>query len=115
MAAIFKGIATDHVMEVFALLGAPARIFGRFPLVSRYMWSGLARPWYSHPYAKKRWGKSYRLRAWLLFDMLELQMIERLINEAPDKRVEEFRKHQLDSMNTVSVVVRASFSLCLHD
>jgi hypothetical protein len=105
MAATLKNVATDDVMEIFAFLGAPARMLGRLPLISRYIWSGFSRPWYSHPYAEARWGRSYRWRVWLLFDMLELQMIEELINDASDKRVEDFRKHQLESLNMVSVVV----------
>ncbi|PGH04002.1 hypothetical protein AJ80_08586 [Polytolypa hystricis UAMH7299] len=92
MAAALSRFATDDVMETFAFLGSPARLFGRLPLASRYVWSGFARPWYSHPYAEGRWGPSYRWRVWLLFDMLELQIIEELINEASDTRVYDFRR-----------------------
>ena len=37
--------------------------------------------------------------------MQELQMLEELINKASDARVEQFRQHQLESLNMVSVVV----------
>ena len=37
--------------------------------------------------------------------MQELQMLEELINKASDDRVKEFRQHQLESLQMVSVVV----------
>ncbi|KAF2101673.1 hypothetical protein NA57DRAFT_18225, partial [Rhizodiscina lignyota] len=92
------------IIEVFGAVGAPARLFGRLPLITRYLWSGLASPWFSPRFARNRFGKNYQMRPWLLFDMQELQMLEELINKATDQRVQEFRQHQLESLNMVSVV-----------
>ena len=94
----------DNILEVFAALGAPARMFGRLPLITRYIWTGLASPWFNPLFARCRFG-NYLWRPWLLFDMQELQMLEELINKASDERVEQFRQHQLESLNMVSVVV----------
>lgn len=91
-------------MEVFGALGAPARMFGRLPLITRYFWTGLASPWFNPKFAQCRFGH-YTWRPWLLFDMQELQMLEELVNKASDARVEQFRQHQLESLNMVSVVV----------
>lgn len=95
----------DTIMEAFAALGAPARIFGRLPLISRYLWSGLASPWFDNNFAKSRYGKHYKWKPYILFDIQEMQMMEELINKASDHRVSEFRQHQLESLQMVSVVV----------
>jgi len=106
-ASFIPSAEMDGFMEVFALFGAPARIFGRIPLIMRYACTGLSDPWIDHQYARERYGPSYRIRPWLLFDIGELRMIEQLINKASDKTVSDFRKNQLEQLHMVSVVVRS--------
>jgi hypothetical protein len=101
---------TEVITECFSALGAPARIFGRLPLVTRYLWSRLASPWFNPNFARRRYGQHYRWRPWLLFEVQEMQMMEELLNKASDERVKEFRQHQLESLQMVSVVVSYEMS-----
>jgi hypothetical protein len=104
----------EEFMEVFSLLGAPARVFGRLPLVTRYLWNGFHTSWPNPEYALARYGKHYRLRPWLLFDVKELEMVEDLINRGSDENVLAFRMNQLNSSQMVAIIVGASLLLQIH-
>lgn len=92
-------------MELFALLGAPARMFGRLLLVSRYLWGGASYLGGSEAYSEGRYGRSWRWRIWLRYDLQELEVMEELINRGTDRKVLAFRKNQLDAFQMVSIVV----------
>ncbi|KAI9792716.1 MAG: hypothetical protein M1816_001815 [Peltula sp. TS41687] len=94
----------DNAMEIFTIIGAPARVLGRAPLMTRYLWNGFSRTWHNDDYARLRYGKHYRLRPWLLFDIEELEIVEHLINRGTDKRVLDFRKHQIEALQITAVV-----------
>ena len=96
---------TDSVIEIFSLLGTPARILGRLPFVTRYIWNGPSRPWRNNEYARTRYGEHYRWRPWLLFDVQDLRVVERLINDGTDQKVLEFHRSQLRNSQNVAVVV----------
>ena len=100
--------AKFEAVEVFAILGAPARIFGRLPLPSRYLWNGLSQNLHKldYSYARARWGVGARWRIWLVFDIGELEMVEELLNYGSDRRVVQFRENQLRASQMVSIVVR---------
>ena len=91
-------------MEVFSALGLPARMFGRLPLITRYLWI-FSGGQYSHRYAEARFGKSWIWRPWLRVDVAELQMLEELINTGSDEKIRGFRDQQLESLRIVSLVV----------
>ncbi|KAE9962407.1 hypothetical protein BLS_000355 [Venturia inaequalis] len=83
---------------------APARLFGRLPLVTRYIWNGFSRTWHNHEYARHRFGPGYLSKPWLLFDVEELEVVEDLINRGDDKKIMLFRRHQLDAFQMVAIV-----------
>ena len=97
----------DSGPEIFSMLGSPARVLGRVPLVFRYLSEGST---VFHPkpseYALQRYGPNYRFRLWLFFDIGELEAMERLINEGSDEDVFAFRRLHLASGATTTVVVR---------
>lgn len=97
---------TDSIMEVFSLLGAPARLLGRLPLTTRYFYNGFRSSWPNPDYALSRYGKHYRWRPWLMFDVGALEVVEELINMGSDKEVRAFRQNQLDAFQMISVIVR---------
>lgn len=92
-------------MEIFALIGAPARIFGRLPLITRYLWNGFSLNWQNSEYARSRYGEYYRWRPWLLFDVEELRVAEELINNGTDDMVLSFRRSQLRMFQMVAIIV----------
>jgi hypothetical protein len=98
----------DAMLEVFSLVGAAARVFGRLPLITRYAWNGFSRTLVNPAYARTRYGRSWRWRPWLFFDVQELEVVEELINLGTDKKVLAFRKNQLEAFQMVSIVVRIS-------
>ncbi|KAF2454513.1 hypothetical protein BDY21DRAFT_291230 [Lineolata rhizophorae] len=95
---------TDGLLEIFAILGAPARLVARLPLLSRTLFNGFSNPWPKTSYARTRYGPLYKLRPWLIFDVRELEGLEELINTATDKQLLAFRKSQLDSFNIVCII-----------
>ncbi|KAK5704807.1 hypothetical protein LTR17_021571 [Elasticomyces elasticus] len=91
-------------IEVLSMLGFPARLAGRMPVVARYLCGPPKALKSTSKYALERYGWTYQYRLWLRLDILELQQIERLINdESNDDEVLQFRQAQLASggMNTV--------------
>lgn len=99
----------EIALEVFAAIGAPARILGRLPLIVRYFWAGGSKLTRNNAYAESRYGKHYRLRPWLMFDVDELEVVEHLINKASDKNILQFRHHQLEAAQLVAIVVCREF------
>lgn len=95
--------------ELLALLGFPARLAGRIPLVARYIWKNFPSQSTSR-YAEVRFGKSWRWRPWLILDLEALEYIEDLLNEGDDKKVTAYREAQLNNSNSVGVMVSTSFS-----
>ena len=93
--------------EVFSALGTPARAAARILLAPRYIINGFAplRGWTNHPYALARYGPSYRWRVWLLFDIQDLENLERLINEGMDEDVLHMREAKLEQFKLVALVV----------
>ncbi|KAK4953765.1 hypothetical protein LTR10_008369 [Elasticomyces elasticus] len=90
-------------IEVLSMLGFPARLAGRMPVVARYLCGPPKALKSTDKYALARYGPTIAYRPWLRLDMLELEQIERLINESNDNEVLQFRQTQLASggMNTV--------------
>ena len=97
--------------EVFAIIGFPARLAGRVPLLLRYIWGANANVFSLSGYAIERWGPSARFRPWLLLDAGDLEPIERLINEGTDEEVLNFRGAQLAIGSSTAVVVRIGIAL----
>ncbi|RAR13714.1 hypothetical protein DDE83_002899 [Stemphylium lycopersici] len=92
--------------EVFSALGTPARTAARILLAPRYIINGFAplRGWTNHTYAFARYGPSYRWRVWLLFDIQDLEDLERLINEGTDEDVLHMREAKLEQFKLVALV-----------
>jgi hypothetical protein len=95
----------DLVIEMFSFIGAPARVFGRLLFITRYLWNGFSPSEVDGDYVRQRFGELGRWRLWLQFDLLELEEIEALINTGSDQKVLAFRRHQLEAMQMVAIVV----------
>lgn len=96
--------------ELISMIGFPARALGRLPLIARYVVGRNASLDASHAYCLERFGSSYRLRPWLMFDAGELRLIEVLINEGSNEEILAFRTAQLASGASTTVVVRYPIS-----
>jgi hypothetical protein len=99
------GELPDRVIECFAAVGAPARMVARLPLFTRYLWNGFLSPWPSSDYPKVRYGKRYKWRLWLLFDIREVEMIETLINNGSNDSILAFHQSQLLAFQMVAIIV----------
>ncbi|KAF2840358.1 hypothetical protein M501DRAFT_1002698 [Patellaria atrata CBS 101060] len=95
----------DTITEIFTILGAPARLYGRLPFATRYLWFGFWGPVVNADYARSRYGGSWHWRPWLFFDMQELESLEDLINAGTDEQILWYRKNQLEAFQMVSIVV----------
>jgi hypothetical protein len=100
----------ERMMEMFAILGFPARMLGRLPLITRYICGGFSAHWQHHTYAVDRFGEHYRWRLWLLLDIEELAMIEQLINHGPDGAVVAYKNNQLEAFRMVAIIVPSPLS-----
>ena len=94
------------------MLGSPARLAGRLPLFSRYIWGVRSDVFAPNAYASRRFGPSYRFRPWLLLDASQLEPIERLINEGTDEEALAFKKAQIASLAGTAVVGSLLASAC---
>lgn len=94
-----------ELIEVLSMLGFPARVVGRAPVVARYLWVAPGTLFATSKYAKERFGPTYRFKPWLRLDTAELEQIERLINDGTDDEVLAFRQAQLASGGMTTVVV----------
>lgn len=103
---------TEQTIEVFAVIGTPARLFGRIPLIVRYIWSLFSSPWPSTPYAKQRFGRKYKWKPWLLFDARELESLEDLINVGTNEEIWIMRDSQIGACNMATVTVRHQHIRC---
>lgn len=104
----------DSGLELFSMLGSPARIIGRLPLAFRLLCQGSsAFKTSAAAYATERFGTSYRMRPWLLLDLEELEAMEHLINQGSDEEVFAFRRMHLASGATTTVVVSVTRPLML--
>ncbi|KAF2716045.1 hypothetical protein K431DRAFT_236252 [Polychaeton citri CBS 116435] len=92
-------------IEVFALLGSPARVFSRLLLFGRYLYFSPAcgPSWPRDGFARARWGPRHKLKPWLLFDVQELERLEELLNYGTDSDVMEIRDSYVESFKMVSV------------
>ena len=98
-------------VEYFSMIGFPARLAGRAPLLARYL-SGPPRVFKAtNQYALQRYGRTFKLRPWLYFDIDELEQIEQLINYGSDEEVLQFRQAQLDVGGMNTVVVSPQYAL----
>lgn len=99
--------------EFFSMLGSPARIIGRLPLVFRFLCLGTsAFKITSATYATARFGESHTMRPWLKLDIAELEAIEHLINCGSDEDVFGFRRMHIASGATTTVVGSLLASIC---
>lgn len=97
----------EHI-EVLSMLGYPARLAGRIPIIARYLLVTPKVLFATSDYARERYGPTYRLRPWLRLDTAELEQIECLINDVSDgadNAVLQFRQAQLASGGMTTVVV----------
>ncbi|KAF2810356.1 uncharacterized protein BDZ99DRAFT_520427 [Mytilinidion resinicola] len=95
---------SELVVEIFAIIGAPARMMGRLPLITRYVWNGFSSPWPKTPYAEARYGKGYKWRPWLLFDISDFEVVEALINTGSDEKILAFRRSQLSEFQMIALI-----------
>lgn len=87
--------------EVLSAVGLPARLFGRLPLLVRYLF----RPKLNlSQYGEERYHDTFKARPWLWFDALELELIEDVLHGTKEE-VEAFRKSRLDTAGTTGAVV----------
>lgn len=93
--------------EVLCLLGAPLRTLARVLIVVRYLVDDFTslRSYLANSYAIARFGKDYRWKLWLLYDIEDLERVEIIINGGTDKEVMHFRESYLDAYRLVAVVV----------
>ena len=101
---------TSLIIEVFSALGLPARIVGRFPLLSRYALNPQSP---SNAYSRKRY-INFSCRPWLWSDTLELEATEELINYGTNAEIEAFLKSRLDIATTTSIVVSLPVGMRRH-
>lgn len=92
------------VAELFSAIGSPARVAGRAPMVARYIFSFFSTMRGSSSYAEVRFGKSWKLRPWLLLDIKDLETLEDLINTANDSQVAAFRTSQLSVCGMIAII-----------
>lgn len=85
------------------MLGFPARLAGRLPMLARYVWKNFPSH-LTHRYAEVRFGKSWKFRPWLILDIEALEYTEDLLNNGDDKKVSAYREAQLNSSNSVGVM-----------
>ncbi|TKA75342.1 hypothetical protein B0A55_05569 [Friedmanniomyces simplex] len=92
-----------EAIEFFSMLGFPARLAGRMPVIARYLTGPPKALTSTSKYARERYGKTFKYRLWLSLDIAELEQLEQLINDRSDEEVLQFRHAQLASggMNTV--------------
>lgn len=97
------------IIETFSLIGVPARIGARVLILLHYVFYGTTavESWVRNEYAQARFGRNYKWRFWLLFDIGELERLERLLNEGGDSDLLSLRDAELDAFRLVAVVVRS--------
>ncbi|KAF2258120.1 hypothetical protein CC78DRAFT_146173 [Lojkania enalia] len=93
-----------NMVELFSLLGFPARVGGRALLASRYISSGFTTVRVTSEYAEQRFGRSVRWRPWLMIDVQELEEIEELINKGSDAQLESWRVSQLSVCGMIAII-----------
>lgn len=98
----------DSLIEIFGLIGLPARIVARLPLFSRYLRNGWMSPWPNHQYASIRFGRRFRWKPWLSLDVQELERLETLINHGTDESIRSFFQAQSSTFQMIAVLVESS-------
>lgn len=103
-------ISMDSTTEIACILGAPARLGARVLFLPRYLFEGPAvlQQWSQNEYARARFGPSYRWRLWLLFDVKQAEMYEKLINGGSDDEILCMRESQLEQFRLVALVVSST-------
>src|SRR5689334_23160770 len=94
-----------NMVELFSLLGFPARVAGRALLIFRYISNRGATTTVTSDYGEKRFGKSVRFRPWLMIDVKELEELEDLVNDGSDAQVEAWRVSQLSVCGMIAIIV----------
>ncbi|KAF2467371.1 uncharacterized protein BDR25DRAFT_183327, partial [Lindgomyces ingoldianus] len=92
------------MVELFSLLGFPARVAGRALLAFRYISGRVSTVRVKSEYAERRFGKSVRWRPWLMIDVKELEALEELINRGSDAQVESWRVSQLSVCGMIAII-----------
>ncbi|ORY09984.1 hypothetical protein BCR34DRAFT_486436 [Clohesyomyces aquaticus] len=92
------------MVELFSLLGFPARVAGRALLVFRYVTSGVLIQPRTTEYGERRFGKSVKWRPWIMIDVQELEELEDLINRGTDAQVESWRVSQLSVCGMIAII-----------
>jgi hypothetical protein len=97
-------------MDLVGLLsatGSPARAVARILFLPRYCLDNFSalRQWRRNTYARERFGATFYWQIWLLFDIKELEEMERLINDGSDEDIWRMRETQLESVRLVALVV----------
>lgn len=93
-------------VELFSLLGFPARVAGRALLAFRYVSSHGSSAPLINEYAVQRFGKDVKWRPWLMIDVKELEETEKLINFGTDAQVENWRVSKLSVCGMIAIIVR---------
>jgi hypothetical protein len=93
--------------EFLSMLGSPARLAARVLLFPRYLLVGFSPLlyWPRNTYACARYGKTFIWRTWLLFDVKELEVLEKLLNEGSDEEVLGMQEGKLEQFKLVALVV----------
>lgn len=96
-----------ELTELFSLVGAPFRFLARILLIFRYVFDGhsTVTAWKQNRYALARFGPSYRYRIWLLFDIDELEQVEKLINTGTNEQLLKRRDAHIYTYRFIAVVV----------
>jgi hypothetical protein len=94
--------------ELLSALGIGGRGAARILFIPRYCFDGFSslRHWRHNEYARARYGKRFYWRIWLLFDIQDMEVTEKLINEGCDGELLQLRETQLESIRLVALVVR---------
>jgi hypothetical protein len=95
-------------LDVFTIVGAPARFGARILMFLQYLLYGYVAfdEWSNDSYARSRFGAHYQWRPWLLFDITDLERIEGLINEGSDEDIRNLLESQHRVFQIVAIVVR---------
>lgn len=101
--------ANSVAVEILGLVGFPARIVGRFPLLARFLGSSIYNPWPERDYAEARYGPRYRWRFWLVLDVKDLKKAEDLLNHGNDSDLMAFQQAQLRVFQMIAIIVSPFF------
>jgi len=93
------------MVELFSFIGFPARLAGRSLLFFRYISNRGVLAKVTSNYGENRFGKSVRLRPWIMIDVMDLELLDELINDGTDAKVEAWRVSQLSVCGMIAIIV----------